>query len=247
MAAEQITPLPLIVIVGETASGKTALGIELARKFNGEIICADSRTVYKGMDIGTAKPTKEERELAQHHLLDIVEPDQEYNVARFQKDARKLIDYLASINKLPIMVGGTGLYVDSVIFNYDFDNKTKGDLRPNTLVIGLANDRDELLSRIEQRVDVMLQNGLLAEVKKLGTTYGWDSPALKVIGYKQFAAHIHGKISLEEARQETIHETKLFAKRQRTWFRRPVYQESIHWITSLKQATDLVMAFLNTK
>lgn len=248
---------PLVVIVGETASGKTALGIELARKFNGEIICADSRTIYKEMDIGTAKPTREERELARHHMLDIVEPNEQYNAARFQADANTLIDEITARGKLPIMVGGTGLYVDSVIFDYDFENQTMSELRPNTLVIGIQKDKDELLSRIEKRVDAMIEQGFIGEVKHLGTKYGWECEALKVIGYKQFASYIRGESSLEEARAQTIRETKLFAKRQRTWFRRPAYQKftasdtqtarnkSIHWVKNSGDAVKLATEFLS--
>ncbi len=232
--------VPLIVIVGQTASGKTALGIELAQKFNGEIICADSRTVYKDMDIGTAKPTAAEQQKAKHYLLDIIEPGEKYNVARFQKDANKLIEAISARGTLPIMVGGTGLYVDSVIFNYDFDSKTMSDLRSNTFVIGLQPSRDELLLRIEKRVDHMLEQGLLDEVKALGKKYGWDNDALKVIGYKQFGAFVRGEITQEEARAQTIRETKLFAKRQRTWFKRSVYKESIHWVKNREDAVELV-------
>ena len=111
---------PLIVIVGPTASGKTSLGIEIAKKYNGEIICADSRTVYKGMDIGTAKPTAEEQAAVAHHLIDIVEPNESFTAADFKQLAGQKIDEIAARGKLPIMVGGTGLYIDSVIFDYNF-------------------------------------------------------------------------------------------------------------------------------
>lgn len=111
---------PLIVIVGPTASGKTALAIEIAKKYNGEIICADSRTVYKGMDIGTAKPTVPERQGIPHHLLDVVEPDQKFTAADFKKLADEAIDDIQKRGKLPIMVGGSGLYIDAVIYDYNF-------------------------------------------------------------------------------------------------------------------------------
>ncbi len=136
---------PLVVIVGETASGKTALSIELAKRFDGEIICADSWTVRRGVDIGTAKPTPEERAAVPHHLLDVVEPCQEYTAAVFKRQANKAIDEIAGRHRLPIMVGGTGLYVDGVIYDFDFlpagDRKAREEL--NKLSIA------KLLERIE--------------------------------------------------------------------------------------------------
>jgi tRNA dimethylallyltransferase len=234
---------PLVVVVGETASGKTALGIELAKKFNGEIICADSRTVYKGMDVGTAKPTKKEQEGVPHHLLDIVEPNEKYNAARFQKDANALINDISDRGKLSIMVGGTGLYVDSVIFEYDFDKKTMSELRPNTLVIGMKREREELLQRIEQRIDVMLKQGLVEEVQWVGEQYGWDVEAMTGIGYRAFADYIKGEKTLDEARQDFIRGDKLLAKRQRTWFKR---NKSIHWIEGYHGAISLVAKWLQT-
>lgn len=111
---------PLVVITGPTASGKTSLAMEVAKLFNGEIICADSRTIYKGMDIGTAKPTKKEQAAIPHHIIDVVEPNQSFTVADFKELALKAIDDITKRGKLPIMVGGTGLYIDSVIFDYQF-------------------------------------------------------------------------------------------------------------------------------
>lgn len=110
----------LLVIVGETASGKSALAIDLAKQFNGQIICADSRTIYKGMDIGTAKPSKEDQQQVTHHLIDLIEPNQIYSAAQFKHDAEQLTKEITKKGKLPIMVGGTGLYIDSIIFNYEF-------------------------------------------------------------------------------------------------------------------------------
>lgn len=233
---------PLVVIVGETASGKTALGIELAKKFNGEIICADSRTVYRGMDIGTAKPTPKEQGGIPHHLLDIVEPNEKYNAARFQKDALELVEAIAARGKLPIMVGGTGLYIDSVIFEYDFDTKTMKDLRPNTLVLGMQRDRADLIERIENRVDAMLEQGLIEEVRHIGEKYGWDSEAMTGIGYRAFADYIHGHKTIDEARKDFIRGDKLLAKRQRTWFKR---NKSIHWINNRGEAVDILTTFLH--
>lgn len=120
---------PLVVIVGPTASGKSALAMEIAEKYNGEIICADSRTVYKHMDIGTAKPSKKDRSEVRHHLLDVVEPDQSFTAADFQHLAKLAINDVASRGKLPILVGGTGLYVDSIIFDYRFGAKANDEQR----------------------------------------------------------------------------------------------------------------------
>lgn len=120
---------PLIVIVGETASGKSALGMELAEKLNGEIISADSRLIYKGMDVGTAKPTKSELSKIQHHLIDVVEPDEEFNVADFKRLALMAIDDIRARGRVPIMVGGTGLYVDAVVFDYTFRRRYDRQIR----------------------------------------------------------------------------------------------------------------------
>ncbi len=236
---------PLIVIVGETASGKTALGIKLAQKFNGEIICADSRTVYKHMDIGTAKPTKTEQRLVRHHLIDLVEPNEKYNVAMFKHDALAAIEDITGRGKLPIIVGGTGLYVDAVIFDYDFDSKTMSDLRPNTLLIGVQRARSDLKERITRRIEKMIDDGFVEEVKMLGDKYSWQNEAMKSTSYRAFEQYTKGEVSLEEAKQQFVRNDILFAKRQRTWFKRPVYQESIHRVNNGSEAVDLATTFLS--
>lgn len=254
---------PLVVIVGETASGKSDLAIELAKKFNGEIICADSRTIYKGMNIGTAKPSKEDQQSIPHHLLDVVSPGQKYSAAQFQKDAIKLINDISIRGKLPIMVGGSGLYIDSVIFNYQFsgsdaprdpvnprhlqksDTSTlsnKQQLRPNTLVIGIKLDREILEQRIKARLEQMVEHGLVEEVKTLGKKYSLDNEAINGIGYKFMGQYIRGEISLEEAKSLMIKGDLSLAKRQRTWFKR---NQNINWITDKNQAEELVKTFLN--
>lgn len=129
---------PLIVIVGETASGKSALAIELARRFDGEIICADSRTVYRGMDIGTAKPSAQDRVAIKHHLIDVVEPNESFTVADFQRLALAVIDDVHNRGKLPIMVGGTGLYVDAVLYNFSFKTKAQNSLRQDLESLSVA-------------------------------------------------------------------------------------------------------------
>jgi tRNA dimethylallyltransferase len=134
---------PLVVIVGETASGKSALALELAQRFDGELVCADSWTVYKGFDVGTAKPTVDERALVRHHLLDIADPKQGFSAVEFQRQARQAITDIQNRGKLPIMVGGTGLYIDSVLFDYQFLPAPPADLRQRLNALTL----DELLQQ----------------------------------------------------------------------------------------------------
>ena len=250
---------PLVVIVGETASGKTALGIELAQKFNGEIICADSRTVYRGMDIGTAKPTKEEQALAPHHLLDIRDPDETYNVAEFQKDAQRLIQDISDRGKLPIMVGGSGLYVDSVLYDYTFSTLPERDtqnprhvatgqapqdkkLRDNTLILGLQRDKEDLEARIQQRVQIMLDTGLVDEVQRLIQQYEQDKQVLGGVCYPYFADYLAGRLTLDQATEKFVRGDVLLAKKQRTWFKR---NKSIQWLNDPSKAVAITTTFLN--
>jgi len=250
---------PLIVIVGETASGKTELGIELAVKFNGEIICADSRTIYRGMDIGTAKPTPAEQAQVPHHLLDIRDPDEMYSVAQFQADARESIDDITKRGRLPIMVGGTGLYVDSVIYDYAFSPESARDpnnprhllkgsgpnnrvLRDNTLILGVQRDREDLDIRIQSRVKSMLEAGLIDEVGMLVREQGRDNHALRGSGYYHFANYLDETISLDEAIEKFARVSKLLAKKQRTWFRR---NKSIQWLDNRGDAVAITTTFLN--
>lgn len=250
---------PMIVVVGETASGKTALAIELAEKLNGEIICADSRTVYRGMDVGTAKPTAEERARVRHHLLDVVSPEEPFTVADFKKIANEAITDIASRGKLPIMVGGSGLYVDAVIYDYGFsslnakrdevnprhaDSDVAGsrkDLRKNTLVLGLKLERGVLEQRIKERVEAMVAGGLVEETKRLMENYP-NSKALDSTGYKAFRGYIEGSLSLDEAKALFVQNDLKLAKRQRTWFKR---NNSIRWVDNREDAVDVATTFLN--
>lgn len=252
---------PMVTIVGPTASGKTALSIELAKRFNGEIICADSRTVYKYLDIGAAKPTKLEQETVPHHLLDIVSPDEQFTAADFKRLANEAIDEISSRHKLPIMVGGSGLYIDAVLFDYGFsDNAQERDpanprhlskavprvrqpARDNTLIIGMQVPREVLKDRIIKRVDGMVAAGFIEEVQWLIANYP-GSKALLAPGYKAFTHHISGRISQEEAKQLFIKNDHQLAKRQMTWFKR---NKSIHWISGSEQAFDLVQDFMDKK
>ncbi len=282
---------PLVVILGPTASGKTALGLELAEHFDGEIIAADSRTVYKSMDIATAKPTPEERRLVPHHLLDVVEPNQRFTAADFQKLANQAINDIGSRHKLPILVGGTGLYIDSVIYDFRFRgsydpaqreallgesveelqkilrerdiaapensrnprhliraietggvSSLRSSLRPKTLVLGIDVEMPVLEERIAERVESMVNHGLVDEIRKLASTYGWDAPALQIPAIKAFRPYLESSISLGEAKQQFVQYDRQYAKRQKTWFKR---NEDIHWISKKAQAVDLVTTLLS--
>ncbi len=251
--------VPLIVIVGETASGKSAMAMEIAKKFNGEIIAADSRTIYKYMDIGTAKPTKQNQTEVKHHLIDIIEPDEKYSAKKFKSDALKALDDISGRGKLPILVGGTGLYVDAILFDYQFSEEgalrdqqnnrhlaqrssvKKNDIRPNTLVLGLSINRKLLEDRIEKRIESMLKAGLVAEVKFLATKYELNLESLSGIGYKTMFRYLNEEITLKDAKIELVRGDKSLAKRQRTWFKR---NSNINWVNSSKQAIFLVQEFL---
>ena len=283
--------IKIISVVGPTASGKTALSIEIAKKYNGEIISADSMQIYRGMDIATAKPTKEEMQGIVHHLIDNVNPEDEYSVAQYVKDARNAILDIDSRGKTPILVGGTGLYVNSLLDNvqfsespideelrqklnsqsteellpilYDVDSESYEKLsieknhkrivraleiyyqtgKPKSVVdkeaksvpspydaikIGLnANDRQFLYDRISTRVDLMIDMGLLDEAKKF-LSKNLSSTASKAIGYKEFIPYFNGESSLEKCKDLLKMETRRYAKRQITWFKR---DKEIHWFS----------------
>ncbi len=251
---------PLIVVVGQTASGKSALALELATCYNGEIICADSRTVYKGMDIGTAKPSHADQNKVSHHLLDIITPDMAFNVGSFKERANKTIIEINSRGKIPILVGGTGLYINSVVFDYAFNlgttekddinprhlkesnsAKTPAALRDNTLVLGMATSKEDLDHRIEHRIEAMLKNGLEQEVKTLAEQYGWEAEAMTGVGYREWQPYFAGQQTLEETKKLIITHTRQYAKRQRTWFKR---NSHIEWITSNQVVHQIVKQFL---
>lgn len=251
----------LLVIVGPTASGKTALSINIAKKFNGEIICADSRTLYKDMNIGTAKPTVEEMSGVPHHMLDIINPDQKYNVASFQGRTLELIKDISKRGKLPILVGGSGLYIDSVIFGYKFSSgdmerdpinprhlKSPGNkqdkLRENTLVLGINPGKEVLKERIIKRMDKMLNEGFEDELRSLVNKYGWDAPGMLAPGYRAFRSYVEGEASLEEAKERFVLNDMQLAKRQRSWFKR---NENILWLEDLTDAERFVQKFVSSK
>jgi tRNA dimethylallyltransferase len=265
--------------------------LQLSEKFNGEIIAADSRTIYRYMDIGTAKPTSQEQARIPHHLIDVVDPSESFSAARFKQQAEQAINAISARGKLPFMVGGTGLYVDAVLYNFSFRNKpdeserarlatlsveelqgllsdqgislpensrnprhliraleTKGvagvrhELRPNTLILGMTVDREVLKHNIMLRVNAMIQQGFLDEVRRVAGQYSWDAPALQAPGYKAFRGFFEGNMTLEEAKDLFIRNDLQLAKRQRTWFKR---NKSIHWLDKREEAVDLITSFLN--
>ncbi len=275
---------PLVVIVGPTASGKSSMAMEIARKVGGEIIAADSRTIYEGMDIGTAKPTSDDRAEIPHRLLDIIKPDQAFSAAEFKRRAQIWIDDISIRGRVPIIVGGTGLYVDSVLFDFAFlppgsqeereqlqalsvdqlhqklndqgiplpeNSKNprhlirtletngkvaiKKGIRDNTLVIGIDRSKEELTRSITQRVDAMIASGLQAEVASLAKQYGWNSPGLQAVGYREW------QDGASDMREEIVKNTLRYAKKQRTWFKRNPH---IVWVKNVIEADELVQSFL---
>lgn len=271
--------IKVIAIVGATASGKTAYSIELAKKIGGEIISADSRLVYKGFDIGTAKPTIKERCGIPHYMIDIVEPEIEYSAGLYKQQARKIIFDIHNKGKIPIVVGGTGLYIDILLKNYNLpqieaNHSLRNELKTNINIdlfqilkeldneaaeiidkndrkkiiraieiikttgkplalsrgineqefdiewIGKNFDRKTLYARIDKRVDIMIDSGLIEETRNLLNKYGRIPNLINTIGYREIIGYIDNKYSLEEAVELLKKNTRNYAKRQLTWFRR---------------------------
>lgn len=260
----------IIVIAGPTGVGKTKLGVELAKKYNGEIINADAVQVYRGIDIGSAKITEEEKEGIPHHLFDIKEVNEEYTIYHYQKDARNVIDDIISRGKTPILVGGTGLYIKAALYDYKlseekenktYDNLTNDELYKKLLeldkniiidknnrrrlirainyylennasisdnktdkllydvtFIGLTCDRNILYNRINNRVDKMLEDGLLEEVQSFHKKNIRTKVLLSAIGYKELYNYLDGKCSYEEAVSKIKQNSRHYAKRQYTFF-----------------------------
>jgi len=295
----------IIAVVGPTASGKTALAIEIAKKVGGEVVSCDSMQIYKYMNIGTAKPTAEEQGAVKHHMLDIVEPFENFSVAEFTKRARECIDEISSRSKVPILAGGTGLYFDSIVENVVFpdigeapdyrremyelaercgnesvhallaqkDAQAAEKIHPNnlrrvvralevcrltgktftqvnaesrreavydTLIFGIDIERELLYDRINRRVDVMMEEGLLEEVRGLADMgVSSDSTAMQAIGYKELIEYFEGRMTFEEAVEKIKMESRRYAKRQLTWFRR---NQSINWINP-QNSDDLKKIF----
>ena len=281
--------VPLIILTGPTAVGKTDLSIKIAKKINAEIISADSMQIYEYMDIGSAKVTKEEMNGVTHYMIDEVKPDYNFSVSEFQKRANTYIDDIVSKNKLPLVTGGTGLYLNSLIYNMDFaksnaDNKLREELRKeletngidymhnklkeldedaasrihknNTkrviralevcltgekmndlsndlqfnekyepIIVVLNREREHLYQRINKRVDIMIENGLEQEVKNLlSMGYSKDLVSMQGIGYKEIIKYLDGEYTYDEAIEIIKRDSRRYAKRQLTWFRR--YQDA---------------------
>ncbi len=275
----------VIAVVGATASGKTSYAIELAKKINGEIISADSRLVYKWMDIGTAKPSIDEMQGVPHYMIDVVEPEYNYSAGLYAKEAKKCIADIISRGKVPIVAGGTGLYFRILLENYDLpdvrpdyelrkelsnlsyeellemlvklDEKAANSVEKNDkkkLIryievikltgkpldlargvkekefdvewIGLNYPREILYDRINKRVDLMVEQGLIDETKNLLQKHGRIPNITDTIGYREIISYLDGELSLDEAKDKLKQNTRNYAKRQLTWFRK---NEQIKW------------------
>jgi len=209
-----------VSLVGLTASGKSALGIAIAKKFNGEIISADSRQVYRGLDIGSAKVTKAEQKEVRHWLIDVANPEEKFDVFMFQKMAYAAIEDILSRGKLPIIVGGTGLYSRSIVESYSFNNKENKN-KYNYLQICLLPSKEYIRPIVEKRIEERLQHGMIEETKEL-LARGVSAEWLKSLGLEYFwnVALIRGEVTLEEYKAQLATKSMQFAKRQRTWFKK---------------------------
>ncbi|MCE1252807.1 MAG: tRNA (adenosine(37)-N6)-dimethylallyltransferase MiaA [Anaerolineae bacterium] len=297
----------LLVIVGPTAVGKTDVAIEIAKRFNAEIISADSRYFYRGMDIGTAKPTIEERQDIPHYLIDITNPDETWSLSIFQKEATKHIKEIQSRGKLPILVGGTGQYIHAVLQGWDMpaqepdirfrnileewgkeigalalyeklkiidpeaashieyqnlrrtiralevifltgrkfsSQRQKRGSSFSYLMIGLKRPRPELYERIDRRIEKMVKEGMVEEVKTLLDAH--YSPALasmSAIGYREIVEYIQGNMSLDEAVVQMKRLTRQYVRRQANWFKES--DPDIHWFEMKDGVVDTIEEFLN--
>lgn len=281
---------PLIVIVGPTASGKTSLAIELAEKYEGEIICADSRTIYKGMDVGTAKPTAEERRRVPHWGLDLVKPNESFSAAEFKRYATQKIQEIRERGRTPFLVGGTGLYIDAVVFDYQFGSRPDLQYRSeledwsldqlheycvynninlpenkqnkryliraieqkgindkrrkmpidNSIIVGIATDKQVLRERIERRSEQLFKDGVVKEAIILGKMYGWDSQAMTGNIYPILRLYLNNRITLKDAKDKFTTSDWRLAKRQLTWLRRNNY---IKWLP-LSEANTYIQSVL---
>lgn len=258
MATRKSKP-KLLVIVGPTASGKSDLALQIAKRFGGEIIAADSRTVYKYMDLGTAKPNAKDRKSVRHWGLDLIKPTENFSAKAFKDYALAAIADIQRRGKLPVLVGGTGLYIDSIIFDYDFKSSREPDpinprhrlqkgsartsLTKSTVAIGLDPGKEELASRIENRVNKIVGPAFIAEATKLFERYSPELESFKATSYQPFYLFFQGKIDLEEAKKRFIQNDLRLAKRQRTWFKRNMF---IKWYSDKKTAYKELCKLLNT-
>ena len=246
-----------IIILGPTGSGKTGVSIEIAKALGGEIISADSRAIYKGMDIGTAKPTKEEQQDIPHYGLDLVEPDERFTVADWKNYAEEKIKEIKARGRLPIIVGGTGLYIDALIYDYkfkgptgakigDFEQKSCSDrteVKGDFLLIGVKWETEELRKRLKARLDQMFSEELYAETKRLVEKYGWGSQAMKSDIYEYAYKYLINELTLEEAKEQCFYEDYHLAKRQLTWFKR---NKEIIWL-ELEKIYPFVLKYIQNE
>ena len=246
-----------IIILGPTGSGKTSISIKLAKALNGEIVSADSRAIYKGMDIGTAKPTKTEMQGIPHWGIDLVNPDERFTVADWKTYTEGKIKEIKARSKVPIIVGGTGLYIDALIYDYkfkgptgakigDFEQKSCSDrteIKGDYLLVGIKWDTPELRARLRARLDQMFCDDLYKETKNLVQKYGWDCGAMKSDIYEYVWKYMNGELSLEEAKEKCFYEDWHLAKRQLTWFKR---NSAINWL-SLEQIYPFVLKYIQNE
>lgn len=224
----------VIVILGPTGVGKSSVAIECAKKLNGEIISADSMQIYKGLNIGTAKITEEDKQNIPHHLIDIREFSESYNAFEFVNDCTEKIEEIFKRGNTPIIVGGTNLYISALTRNYDFKNGVKSDEKKFEFCLYALNmSREMLYDRINKRVDKMIQEGLIEEVKKLqklGLTK--ESQAGKSIGYKEILETFENLYTMDFAIDKIKQHSRNYAKRQLTWLRA---MPELVWIDTTKQ------------
>ena len=232
---------PTIIILGPTGSGKTGVSIKIAKAIGGEIISADSRAIYQGMDIGTAKPTLEEQDGVPHYGLDLVKPGERFTVADWKTYAERTIAEIKARGHVPIIVGGTGLYIDALIYDYhfhgptshkidDIEQKSCSDrtaIKGEYLIIGIEWSTPELRDRLRKRIEQMFCPALYTEVTQLVNQYGWGSGAMKSDIYEYAWKYLQGELSLEEAKTKCFYEDWHLAKRQLTWFKR---NQNIIWM-----------------
>lgn len=222
-----------LVILGPTASGKTGVSVEIAKKINGEIISADSRAIYKYMDIGTAKPSLEEQGGVPHFGLDLMEPGERFTVADWQKYSQTKIQEISVRGHVPMVVGGTGLYIDALVFDYDFSAGHKAsqvdrsEMNKNFILIGIEWPPEELRKRITERANKLFNDKLYDETKFLVQRYGWGSQAMKSNIYQFVWGYLQGNYSLERAKELFVLDDWHLAKRQLTWFKR---NKEIIWL-----------------
>ncbi|HLQ95055.1 MAG TPA: tRNA (adenosine(37)-N6)-dimethylallyltransferase MiaA [Pseudogracilibacillus sp.] len=297
----------VIVIVGPTAVGKSAVSLELGRSLPVEIISGDSMQVYQGMDIGTGKISKEEQKAVPHHLIDIQNPMDTFSAAAFQQQTKKLIAEIHERGNIPVIVGGSGLYIQAVLYNYHFSHQKRNEkvteqlekrleqagnialyeelasidpkhaetihpnnhrrviralevyyttqqtmsayqekqknLKPlyNSFIIGLEMERQKLYDKINRRVEKMLEEGLLDEIRVMLQRGYREAPAMKAIGYKELIPYLDGEVSLHDATALLKRNSRRYAKRQLTWFKNKM-KEDVHWYTMEEEPANVTAA-----